>query len=210
MDRLTALNVLVAQLRARSYLEVGVQTGVVFRGVTVRDKVGVDPDPTSAATVKMTSDDYFASLADLDPARRFDLIFIDGLHLAEQVARDASHALRVLTPGGCIVFHDCDPPTERSQRREMDPALWCGDTWRAWVALRERMYGLPGVDTYTVDADLGLGVVVTSRLFGVPPMAPVAPAVNSYESFSRQRRELLGLISPAGFRQRVAGMDPLR
>lgn len=219
MTRLDVLNLLAAQLRARTYLEIGVQTGIVFRSVNVPMRVGVDPDPTSKATRHMTSDAYFAgrdehlSMAGAGALGTFDLIFIDGLHLAEQVSKDASNALRHLTPGGAIVFHDCDPPTQRAQEREMvDVSCWCGDTWRAWVALVDTLAFTrrAGVDAFTVDADLGLGVVLTSKGAPVPTVQPVKPTAMPYEDFRRQRADLLRLRSPVWFRERLSSVEPLR
>lgn len=224
MTRLEVLNLLAAQLRARTYLEIGVQTGIVFRSVNVAHRVGVDPDPTSKATMHMTSDAFFASLdagcpplppfpAGPDGRRTADLIFIDGLHLAEQVAKDAANALRHLTPGGAIVFHDCDPPTEISQRRTMDDvSCWCGDTWRAWVALVDTLAFTrrAGVDAFTVDADLGLGVVLTSKGAPVPVVEPVKPTAMPYEVFRGHRSDWLRLRSPAWFRERLRDVEPLR
>lgn len=219
MTRLDVLNLLAAQLCARTYLEIGVQTGIVFRSVNVPMRVGVDPDPTSKATHHMTSDAYFAgrdehlSMAGAGALGTFDLIFIDGLHLAEQVAKDASNALRHLTPGGAIVFHDCDPPTRRAQEREMvDVSCWCGDTWRAWVSVLDILafWRRTGVDAFTVDADLGLGVVLTSTGLPVPTVRPVKPATMSYEDFKRQRADLLHLRSPAWFHRCLSSIEPLR
>ena len=219
LSRLDVLNRIAAHLRARTYLEIGVQTGIVFRSVNVAHKVGVDPDPTSAATRHMTSDAFFAmrdehlSTAGAGALGTFDLIFIDGLHLAEQVAKDAANALRHLTPGGAIVFHDCDPPTEISQRRTMDDvSCWCGDTWRAWVALVDTLAFMrrAGVDAFTVDADLGLGVVLTSKGAPVPVVEPVKPTAMPYEVFRGHRSDWLRLRSPAWFRERLRDVEPLR
>ena len=218
LSRLEVLNRLAAQLRARTYLEIGVQTGIVFRSVNVAHKVGVDPDPSSAATMHMTSDQFFADLADGYPSfpagpdgrRTADLIFIDGLHHAEQVAKDAANALSCLTPGGVIVFHDCDPPTEISQRREIaDPGCWCGDTWRAWVALNRALDATPGLSVFTVDTDLGLGVVSTSRLFPVPTPGPVEPVAMPYEMFRANRFDLLKLWSVQWFLEWLPSVDPI-
>lgn len=38
--------------------------------------------------------------------RRFDMIFVDGDHSTEGVARDILYALDLLAPGGCVVAHD--------------------------------------------------------------------------------------------------------
>lgn len=199
MTRLEALNRIAGALGARTYLEVGVQEGKVFRFVNVPHRVGVDPDPASAASTHRTSDDYFA---DLDAEVRFDLIFIDGLHLAEQVAQDVANARQHLTPGGVIVLHDCDPPTERSAQREVNPALWCGDVWRTWVRLRVE---LP--HTFTVDADLGLGVIAPESSPHPPPRAPVP---ETWTELRARRSDALGLVSVEDFRRWVRMLRPLR
>ena len=132
MIRWDVINAVAAQIGASDYLEVGVQAGECFRRVQVERKVGVDPDPTSAATVHMSSDEYFAAQAALprDERPSFDLVFVDGLHLAEQVIRDAENALTLLRPGGVIVGHDCDPPRQVAAGREPCGGVWCGDVWR--------------------------------------------------------------------------------
>ncbi len=77
-----------------------------------------------------------------NPDILFDVIFIDGLHLAEQVDRDISNSLKVLKEDGFIVLHDCNPPTEW-HAREMyafyhTPAQgqWNGTTWKAFLKYR--------------------------------------------------------------------------
>ena len=64
------------------------------------------------ATHHLTSDDFFATLVPaintperigLDSEQivpRYDVVFVDGLHEANQAYRDTMHALRVLIPGG--------------------------------------------------------------------------------------------------------------
>lgn len=51
---------------------------------------------------KMTSDDFFL----MTPNQAFDFVYVDGAHTAFQVMKDASHAARVIKPGGVIGFDD--------------------------------------------------------------------------------------------------------
>ena len=51
--------------------------------------------------IKAFSDDFFAS-----NTQTFDAIFIDGDHSYEQVRKDTENALRVLKPGGILIWHD--------------------------------------------------------------------------------------------------------
>lgn len=209
LTRLEALNRIAHSLGARTYLEIGVQRGHVFRLVNVAHKVGVDPDPLSAATVHETSDAYFAGL---DPAVRFDLIFIDGLHLSEQVERDVENALAHLSEGGVLVLHDCDPPNETAAGREMCSGFWCGDVWRAWVAWR-RLLAPWNYQTHTVDADLGLGMIHhvpwSERFrFHAGTMADCRPSPD-WSAFQRQRRDVLGLVTPEWFRAWARDLKPI-
>ena len=41
---------------------------------------------------------------------RFDMIYVDGSHLFEDVFMDAYYACRLLTPGGVVAFDDCSDP----------------------------------------------------------------------------------------------------
>ena len=43
--------------------------------------------------------------------KKFDIIFIDGLHHYEQVIVDINNALSVLNDNGHILVHDCLPRT---------------------------------------------------------------------------------------------------
>ena len=151
MQRYELLTRLARHLGARSYLEIGVQQGVTFHQIPVTRKVGVDPDPGSAATVKLTSDAFFAQNQEA-----FDLIFIDGLHQAEQVIKDIHNALDILRAGGVLVVHDCDPPTERSGQPEPCSGVWCGDVWKAWGFLQLQLMDHLFL---CVDTDLGCGLI---------------------------------------------------
>jgi hypothetical protein len=60
---------------------------------------------------------------DLAPERRgerFDLVLVDTEHHAAAVARDILTALRVLTPGGLIAFHDYPDPSWPDVRKVVD------------------------------------------------------------------------------------------
>jgi hypothetical protein len=98
--------------------------------VMARRKVGVDP--RQGGTHRMTSDAFFATAQVVRGAdERFDVVFIDGLHLYEQVRRDLDGALSVLKPDGWIAFHDMLP---RDWLEEHVPQIrtsgWTGDGWK--------------------------------------------------------------------------------
>jgi hypothetical protein len=144
------INCLIARRGLRSYLEIGVGDGRNFRAIDCDVKAGVDPSRSSAATHKVTSDEFFAS-----NVARWDLVFIDGLHHADQVMRDVENALASLGDDGAIVCHDMNPTTERMQVLPRMAKEWTGDCWKAWVRLRAR----PGLDMQVIDTDFGCGVI---------------------------------------------------
>lgn len=200
-DRISILNALALRLGAQRYLEIGVCGGHSLRSVDVPFKVGVDPDPQSAATVKLTSDDYFARLPGEE---QFDLIFIDGLHLREQVLKDVRNAERYLAPGGAIVLHDCLPPSLEAGSRLVCSGAWCGDVWRAWLELRSQI-----TDRYmaVVDCDFGVGLILEA-----PPIAEKLPAElaeANWETFQIQKAGWLPLISCSDFDWMCAELPPL-
>jgi hypothetical protein len=184
------------------YLEIGVFTGVVFLNVRARHKVGVDPVGNipwrrrvlhpRARLVEATSDEYFARL---DPAARFDVVFVDGEHSYEQVLRDVENSLRHLSAEGAVLLHDANPPTEAAalpdlgavvKRGEM---LWCGDVWKAIVRLRALRDDLR---VEVLDTDLGIGVVRRGSSATLPLDEAQVDALD-YADLDANRAELLGL-----------------
>ena len=151
MDRLNIINSLCAKINAKKYLEIGVFEGYVFDNVVCKYKVGVDPDPNSKATIVKTSDDFFANNNET-----FDVIFIDGLHHADQVKKDIINAIKFLNNGGYIVCHDMLPPDENTQKVPQMSWVWTGDCWKAWVQLRSEYDNL---DMRVVDTDYGCGII---------------------------------------------------
>ena len=104
MLRTDVLNHLIRKRNYKSYLEIGVYNGVNFESINIVNKVCVDPFPLYVNTTHiMTSDNFFKLLK---PEEKFDLIFVDGLHLTEQSDLDVKNSLQHLNTGGCVVMHD--------------------------------------------------------------------------------------------------------
>jgi hypothetical protein len=136
---------LIDKTQAKSYLEVGLGNRVHFNAVPVEDKWGVSPDakPDDARIFQAPSDIFFKSLC--PPEKRFDVIFIDGLHRYEQVVRDLVHSLAVLAPGGFIAIHDIDPTNKNFKvySENKNPGAWVGDTWKILPHVHFEMRKLP-------------------------------------------------------------------
>ena len=148
--RAALVNRLLADRPDGRYLEIGCAGDELFNAVMAADKVGVDP--VRGGTHRMTSDVYFA----LNPDARFDVIFIDGLHLYDQVRRDLVNALARIEPDGWIALHDSFP---RDWLEEHVPQIvtsgWTGDGWKVAFELLET----EGVEFRLVAIDHGVLVV---------------------------------------------------
>lgn len=150
-SRSNLINFLITLYGYKSYLEIGVNDGANFERVNCSFKVGVDPeDRYDKITHNITSDEFFAINKDT-----FDIIFIDGLHVSEQVIVDIKNSLDILNPLGTIVMHDCLPANEIVQLPERQSDHWNGDVWKAFAHYRSD----PNLTMFTVLADQGLGVI---------------------------------------------------
>lgn len=157
MTRSDIINGLIRKYGYKKYLEIGVNTpaqpGYNWDNIEAEVKHGVDPNVDT--TFKMTSDDFFGEIKKYKDAT-YDIIFIDGLHIYEQVYRDIENSLTVLKEGGSIVVHDCNPVVEVTQRRERASDAWHGDVWKAIARLRIERHDL---EVTTIDTDEGCAVI---------------------------------------------------
>ena len=142
------INKVIKEKNYRSYLEIGCDVNKNYGNIEVEKKIGVDPK--TGGTHKMTSDKFF-----LSNKKKFDIIFIDGLHEYHQVMRDINNSLKYLNPHGVILLHDCLPRTIWNQITPRINSDWNGDVWKSIVHCRT----LKHIDTYTFIADRGIGII---------------------------------------------------
>lgn len=135
---------LLEMFNYETYLEIGCDQDQVFSKMRTLAKVAIGVDVFQGGTLRMTSDDFFAS-----NTQQFDLIFIDGDHDARQAIKDTVNALQALAPGGTIAMHDCNPRFET--RKIADN----GDVWKVVAYLRTR----DDVEVVTIDIDHGVTIV---------------------------------------------------
>ena len=146
--RYEVINKIIFKKNYKTYLEIGCFENENFNNILIEKKIGVDP--VSGGTIKDTSDNFFKNNKE-----NFDLIFIDGLHYYHQVKKDIINSLKFLNKDGVIILHDCVPLKIRDQMIPRSHGNWNGDTWKALVEARTLDY----IDTYTILADHGLGVI---------------------------------------------------
>lgn len=204
-SRSDIINFLLSKLdRETTYLEIGVRNlNDNHNHVKANKKYGVDPGVDFAGNpngFQLPSDDFFAKLEKgevLDKDILFDAIFIDGLHLAEQVDRDIINSLRYIKDDGFIVLHDCNPPTEWHAREDYDykhsPAgvQWNGTTWKGFVKWRHES----SVYSCCVDSDWGVGVIAKKHAIGNSIATPNSNPFYEFDVFAKDRKGYLNLIS---------------
>ncbi len=147
------LNYLIKKYDLKSYLEIGVQNPANnFLKIICQRKMGVDPETNHPMVEKVTSDDFFEHYKTVLP---FDLIFIDGLHTAEQVEKDFNNSLNCLSDKGFIVIHDCLPVDEITTLVPRQSKIWHGDVYKFIM----RLHTIDGIRFSTFDFDHGCCIV---------------------------------------------------
>lgn len=201
--RYDIINFLIDTLRRdTTYLEIGVRVPAQnFDKINATKKYSVDPGVErvhNPVDFPVTSDEFFRKIDHgeiLSKDLKFDVIFIDGLHLAEQVERDIDNALRYLKEDGFIVMHDCNPPTEFHARETFEYTLgpsggqWNGTTWKAFFKARKRT----DIFSCCIDTDWGVGIISQKINFGDP--SPVTNNYFEYKILEKERKKSLNLVS---------------
>lgn len=185
MTRTNIINFLAKKINAKSYLEIGVRepTGN-FNHIECQTKVAVDPNPLDSMVLPVTSDEFFSA-----NKSTFDIIFIDGLHHANQVEKDIYNSLKILNDGGYIICHDMNPTTELMQRVPIQTdSEWTGDCWRAWIKVRSSN---SKVNMEVVDTDFGVGIISV----GGQNLLKLKSKTPTYDEFSVNKKEWLNLIT---------------
>jgi hypothetical protein len=190
-----------------SYLEIGVRNpDANFNKIKANKKYSVDPGvefKPNPVDFKMTSDLFFQKLSAnevLSNKIQFDVIFIDGLHLAEQVDRDIENSLKYIKDDGFIVLHDCNPPSEWHARERYNyrhtPAVdyWNGTTWKAFLKWRF----VPSVNSCCIDSDWGIGVLSKKQQIGKNIQSQ--NSFFEFAVFNNNRKEYLNLIDFESFK----------
>lgn len=213
-------------------MEIGVSRGHTFLKVRAPRKIAIDPefrvrrlhkwlallrDPDNANNryFEMKSGDFFAQHAGLFRDEPLDVAFVDGLHSYRAVLDDVLSTVPLLSDGGLVLLHDCNPPTAASAQPAGSPGEaadrnvpgwtgdWCGDVWKAVVHLRATR---PDWNTFVLDDDWGIGVVDTSR----PGDGGVTATIQdveawTWEDLDRDRERLLGLRDATTFEDYLRG-----
>jgi hypothetical protein len=199
ITRTDILNQLIKKHKFKHYLEIGVRNpDHNFNKINIKYKIAVDPNPLKKSNniIVKTSDDFFKHLShDL----RFDIIFIDGLHLEEQVDKDIENSLKHLNKNGFIVLHDCNPLKEKHQRENFEVLegpkrfpVWNGTVWKSIAKLRMSRIDL---EINVVDDDWGVGIINKTNI----PQELFPKSELNYKFLVENRKDLLNLINKDEF-----------
>jgi Methyltransferase domain len=215
VTRIDVIRAALASIRGSTYLEIGVRDGDCFDEVVARTKVGVDPAfrfriPARARLRRLlsatagsfyypiTSDAFFGG-----PARRFapyDVVFVDGLHTYAQSYADVLNALAVLSEGGVVLVHDCNPGREAAAAPTLDSAArtpgfngeWNGDVYKTLIRLRTH----PDLRACVLDCDQGVGIVRRGSPEARLDLSPDEVEQLDYRALDDDRARLLDLRPP--------------
>lgn len=185
------LNALIEKYSLKSYLEIGVQNPANnFDKVKCERKVGVDPTVEGIHVYKMASDDFFEYIKP-NPFI-FDIVFIDGLHHADQVKRDFENSLRCLSDNGFIVIHDVLPENEEGTIVPRQTKQWWGDVYK-WAMT---IASYPGIEFITYNIDNGCMVVKKNELkkAGTGFLGECFSDITNYPMYKIHGRTLMNVI----------------
>jgi hypothetical protein len=200
MYRYDILNDLISKYKFKKYLEIGVRNpDECFDLVKCEIKHSVDPgyeNPNANIDYKFTSDSFFNLLKsnelNLQPDYKWDIIFIDGLHISTQVDKDITNSLDHLNKDGIIVLHDCNPPELWYAREDyiVDGIAygWNGTVWKAIYKLRSTR---PDLFICTVDTDYGIGIIKR----GSQNCCEFDNPYYEYRQFEKNKKDYLNLVS---------------
>ena len=182
--RYDIINKIIIKRNYTSYLEIGCFKDETFNQINIKKKIGVDP--VSGGNLRMTSDKFF-----IENKEKFDLIFIDGLHVYEQVIKDIFNSIKVLKENGIILVHDCLPRKLWYQTPTRMSDTWNGDVWKAIVECRT----LENIDTYTCLADEGIGVIKVQKNNNLLNINLSNFKNLKYKEYYTNRESLMNIIS---------------
>lgn len=171
MNHTDIINFLINNREYESYLEIGLSNpDDNFTKINCEHKESVDPyfddsleydshasrdnlpeNIKNNLTYLMTSDEMFNLIPE---SKKYDLIFIDGLHTEEQCSKDIVNSMKHLNKNGCIVVHDCIPANEITQIEPRISDAWHGGVWKAITKLNKT-----NLKFKTIKTDNGIAVI---------------------------------------------------
>lgn len=198
MKHTEIINSIIKKNNLQQYLEIGVfNVDHNFNKIEVPFRIGVDPADVGTskhAVCKTTSDEFF-DVSSIE----FDMIFLDGLHHADQLKKDFENSLNRLKVGGFILMHDCNPtdikwtcvPRTINGIRQGE---WTGDCYK----FASNLHSYNSIDFVTIDTDYGCCLIWKDEI----KKAKKEFTEITWEEFCENKKELINLISLDEFKKR--------
>lgn len=155
---------LVEVLEVKTYLELGVEEGLVFNRIAplVGEAYAVDIKSGTYEHIRNNSNLIWHNttsanfLRALDKNVMFDLVFIDADHTHKASLEDFMLVKDHVHPNGIICLHDALPYTPEMASPEWHPGLWCGEVYKTVDYIRHNL-----ADEYelcTIPVDFGVTI----------------------------------------------------
>ena len=173
-----------------NYLEIGCNDDKLFSKIKIKNKIGIDP--VIGGNMKITSDDFF-----MQNKLKFDCVFIDGLHIYDQVKRDIVNSSKFLNDNGFILVHDCLPRSVSSQAVPRYKLTWNGDVWKAIVDLRRD----PNLEIFTCLADEGISIIQNKKNSNILKIDKKISEIK-FKDFYYNHQEYMRIISFDQFKEK--------
>lgn len=160
MYRYNIINEFIKKYSFKDYLEIGVFKGECIREIICENKDGVDPGIENVlideVNYPMGSNEFFNQ-----NTKKYDIVFIDGLHHSEQVDLDIQNSLKWTNDNGIILLHDCNPPTPAHAAVPQIQETWNGDVYKSVLKFQRDNFQHT---YYTIDTDWGVGVIIKNKI----------------------------------------------
>lgn len=236
IDRIEVIQKIVNRIKGQRYLEIGIKFGDTFLKVRSRYKTAIDPNyiipwrklynsffdyPWNILNHyhRIPSDEYFNKYKSRLERIGINVAFVDGLHTFEQSLKDVNNVLDILSPGGVIVLHDCNPSNPHAalpaksaesakiKRESTGVSEWCGDVWKTIVHLRSVRQDL---SVYVLDCDFGLGVISRGQPENMLPFSIEEIKKMTFRDLEADKNFLLNLKKPTEFDHLLRGLNPFQ
>lgn len=184
------INQYIKKYKLQSYLEIGTRHKYDnFNKIKCREKFCIDPDSKAEADFELTSDEFFKI-----NHKKFDCIFVDGLHEGHQVYKDIKNGIKFLNEGGVILCHDVNPKTFNNGYDFEDyngSGEWNGDSWKGFVKYR---FETPYYTCTIKSKEADVGIIDTNLNTDVEK-CNIKIGELTYEILDEHRQHFLNIIN---------------
>jgi len=131
------------------YLEIGCDLNQTFSKIVNNNKIGIDP--VRGGNLKLSSKEFFENYN----KEFFDVVFIDGSHLIEDVYYDTVQAIKNLNLGGYVLLDDVLPNNNLNTFRKRLTLHSFQDAYKILFFITSLSF----VDLYLLPCDHGMALV---------------------------------------------------